>query len=80
MVDTIEASPLHPSQLCSHHLVFETIYKPQTTKLLEYAIQTGAKVVYGWEMFVEQGAAQFEIHTNSTAPRDAMIQALGVSA
>jgi shikimate dehydrogenase len=80
MADMVDASPLHPSQLCSHHLVFETIYKPQTTKLLEYAAQKGAKVVYGWEMFVEQGAAQFEILTNTAAPRDAMAQALGVSA
>jgi shikimate dehydrogenase len=79
MADMVDASPLTPSQLCSHHLVFETIYKPQKTKLLEYAADAGAQIVYGWEMFLEQGAAQFEILTNATAPRDVMALTLGVS-
>jgi shikimate dehydrogenase len=72
MSQSIEASPLTASQLHRHQVVFETIYSPRKTRLLSYAEQAGCQIVYGSEMFVEQGAAQFEIHTGALAPREVM--------
>jgi shikimate 5-dehydrogenase len=53
-------------------LVFDTIYNPLKTKLLEQAHAAGAKTVGGIEMFVRQAARQFEAWTNKPAPTDLM--------
>lgn len=79
MPDSEDSSPLSPAQLHSHQVVFETIYKPHRTKLLKHAAQAGCQIVFGWEMFLEQGAAQFELMTDTQAPKEAMMQALGVA-
>lgn len=71
-----DQSPLSASQICKHHLVFETIYAPKETLLLQYAQAAGCAVIRGEEMFLEQGAAQFELHTGQAAPREAMQRAL----
>lgn len=78
MADLVDSSPLGASQLHRHHVIFETIYKPQQTKLLQLATETGCQLIYGWEMFLEQGAAQFELFTGVPAPRDAMLRALEI--
>ena len=57
-------------------LVYDIIYKPVTTNLLENAKYAGAQIVYGYEMLLEQGAKAFEIWTGISAPRDAMKRAL----
>ena len=77
MPDDLEASPLLPSQLGSHQIIFETIYSPRETRLLRLARQSGCQVVEGLEMFLEQGAAQFKIHTGTDAPREIMFSTLG---
>jgi len=51
-------------------LVFDTVYNPVQTKLLQDARSAGCKTVTGVEMFVRQGAAQFELWTGQNAPRD----------
>ena len=48
-------------------VVFDTVYNPLETKLLQYAVQVGAKVVNGAEMFVRQAMAQYKIFTGSDA-------------
>lgn len=62
--------------LCEHHVVFETIYRPRATKLVQDASRRTCQVVYGYEMFLEQGAAQFELHTGISAPREVMLACL----
>jgi shikimate dehydrogenase len=71
-------SLISPNQLRNNQIVFETIYHPPRTKLLQYAEAAGCKIIYGHEMFLEQGAAQFELHTGAAAPRDAMAAALHI--
>jgi shikimate 5-dehydrogenase len=72
MSDTKEHSPIPRESLCPHHTVFETIYAPSLTTLLKDAQVVGAKIIRGSEMFLEQGVAQFELHTGVKAPREVM--------
>jgi shikimate dehydrogenase len=76
MKDLIHQSPIAASQLSKQQLVFETIYAPRETVLLQNARSVGCSIITGDEMFLEQGAAQFELHTGQPAPREAMQLAL----
>jgi shikimate dehydrogenase len=56
--------------------VYDLVYRPVMTKLLENAREKGARVIYGYEMLLEQGAQAFEIWTGLKAPILAMKKAL----
>jgi len=56
--------------------VMDIVYNPVETKLLRDAKSVGAKVVYGTEMLVFQGAASFEIWFNCPAPVEVMRKAV----
>jgi 3-dehydroquinate dehydratase/shikimate dehydrogenase len=72
-------SPLEANEL-NCRLVFDTIYRPRMTRLLQLAEGRGIETVSGVEMFVAQGTAQWEIWTGERAPvkamRDAVVHAL----
>jgi shikimate dehydrogenase len=53
-------------------IVYDIVYSPMVTDLIENAKYAQASVVYGYEMLIEQGAKAFEIWTGLSAPRDAM--------
>jgi len=55
-------------------VVFDTIYNPIETRLLSQGIAAGCRTVSGLEMFVRQAVAQFEIWTDTPAPRPVMRQ------
>jgi shikimate dehydrogenase len=57
-------------------VVYDIVYRPVTTSLIENAKYAEANVVYGYEMLVEQGAKAFEIWTGIQAPRDVMKKSL----
>lgn len=57
-------------------IVYDLVYRPVMTKLLENACNKGARVIYGYEMLLEQGAQAFEIWTGLKAPIPAMKKAL----
>jgi len=67
-------SPLEAREL-NCRLVFDTIYRPRQTKLLQLAERRGIETVSGLEMFVVQGTAQWEIWTGERAPVEAMRRA-----
>ncbi|MFZ0523683.1 MAG: shikimate dehydrogenase [Candidatus Acidiferrales bacterium] len=69
------SSPLNASEL-NCRLVFDLIYRPRTTKLLQLAARRGIETVSGVEMFVAQGTAQWEIWTGERAPEAAMRRAV----
>ena len=75
MHPSVESSPLEAGEL-NCKLVFDIIYRPLTTKLLEMAARRGIQTVSGVEMFVAQGAAQWEIWTGHRAPVSAMRRAV----
>jgi len=47
---------------------FEMVYNPAETKMMKMARARGMHVIPGSEMFVQQGARQFEIWTGKPAP------------
>ena len=75
MHPAVDESPLDARAL-NCRLVFDTIYRPRVTKLLRLAARRGIETVSGVEMFVAQGAAQWEIWTGERAPVEAMRRAV----
>jgi len=66
-----------PSLIDYHHIqkgsiVYDLVYRPVVTDLIENAKYAQASVVYGYEMLIEQGAKAFEIWTGLSAPLEAM--------
>jgi shikimate dehydrogenase len=77
----VNATPLgmnnEPSVIDYQHInkgsiVYDIVYRPVVTDLIENAKYAQASVVYGYEMLIEQGAKAFEIWTGLPSPRDAM--------
>jgi len=50
----------------------DLIYRPLRTRLLQIAALQGITAVSGVEMFVAQGAAQWELFTRTPAPEKQM--------
>ena len=75
MHPALNQSPLEASEL-NCRLVFDTIYRPRDTKLLQLAARRGIETVSGVEMFVAQGTAQWEIWTGERAPVEPMRRAV----
>jgi 3-dehydroquinate dehydratase/shikimate dehydrogenase len=67
MSSSKQALPIQESEL-NAGLVFDMVYNPLETPLLKLAKARGIPVVCGVEMFVQQGARQFEIWTGKPAP------------
>lgn len=75
---TNDASPLDEKQfsLKQTRAVYDMIYRPAETKLLNAAKKSGCKTANGLGMLLYQGAAAFEIWTGKPAPLDVMRRAL----
>ena len=78
----VARSPLEAREL-NCRLVFDLIYRPRVTRLLQLAARRGIETVSGLDMFLAQGAAQWEIWTGERAPvapmRRAVLRALAGS-
>ena len=59
----------------SHLTVFDLVYNPRQTRLLQQAEAVGAKVIGGLGMLVHQGAAAFELWTGEKPPVKTMYEA-----
>jgi shikimate dehydrogenase len=71
-----EPSVVDHQNIEKHAIVYDIVYKPVHTALLENAKRAGAEVIYGYEMLLYQGARSFEIWTGMSAPIDGMKKAL----
>lgn len=60
-------APLDEKELNTRYL-FDLVYVPAETKLMKMARAKNIEVIPGLEMFVQQGARQFEIWTGKPAP------------
>jgi 3-dehydroquinate dehydratase / shikimate dehydrogenase len=56
-------------------VVFEMVYNPIETQLVQRARAEKKEVVNGLQMFIEQAVKQFELFTGESAPRPAMERA-----
>jgi shikimate dehydrogenase len=56
----------------SHLTVFDLVYTPLETKLLEQVKQAGGRAIAGLDMLVRQGAVSFEMWTGVEPPIDVM--------
>jgi shikimate dehydrogenase len=70
--ETIVTSDMMHSEL----VVFDIVYNPVDTMLLQEAKKAGAKTIDGVMMLVFQGAEAFKIWTGSTPPLDVMEKAV----
>ena len=73
MTGTKQELPLKPNEI-NASLVFDMVYTPLDTPLLKLAKSRGLAVISGIEMFVQQGARQFEIWTGKAAPETEMFR------
>lgn len=72
MVPNIDESPIPSGCINSNQLVFDIVFKPKETKLIQYAKAKKAKVVLGYKMLLYQAAEQFKLFTGIDAPLDVM--------
>jgi 3-dehydroquinate dehydratase/shikimate dehydrogenase len=73
MAGSKQALPIAENEL-NASLVFDMVYNPLETPLLKLAKSRGIPVITGLEMFVQQGARQFEIWTGKPAPESEMMR------
>jgi len=70
----IKAPQLLEAKDLNTKLVFDLVYNPLETPLLRMARQKNIPIITGIEMFVQQGARQFEIFTGKPAPEEEMLR------
>jgi len=71
-----DVTPIDEAVLRSDMVVMDAVYNPLVTRLLRDAGRTGCITVSGADMFVYQGAAQFELWTGRPAPVEVMRMAV----
>lgn len=74
----VDRSPLTEEidHLPAEAIVYDLIYTPRPTKLLQQAQARGLKAIDGLEMLVQQGAAALELWLKQPVPVEVMRQAL----
>jgi shikimate dehydrogenase len=75
-----DATPMAKQALSKDMVVMDIVYNPLNTRFLKEATDSGCRTIGGLDMFVFQGAHQFELWTGKQAPvgvmREAVLQAL----
>jgi 3-dehydroquinate dehydratase/shikimate dehydrogenase len=69
-----KGAPILEAKDLNTKLVFDLVYNPLETPLLRMARQQNIPIITGIEMFVQQGARQFEIFTGKPAPEEEMLR------
>lgn len=64
--------PLPDNFVQDFHYVFDIVYNPMRTPLLQHAAARGAKTVPGYLMLLYQAVLQFELFTGESAPENLM--------
>ncbi len=68
------SSLVPPEMLHGEITVFDVVYNPRRTKLLQDAHTAGCRTIEGIEMFLGQAIVQFELWTGAKAPAEVMRQ------
>uniref|UniRef100_A0A0D6R304 shikimate dehydrogenase (NADP(+)) n=1 Tax=Araucaria cunninghamii TaxID=56994 RepID=A0A0D6R304_ARACU len=72
MHPNVNQTPIPKDALMSYDVVFDAVYTPKWTRLLQEAESAGSAVVSGLEMFIRQAMGQFELFTGCKAPEKLM--------
>jgi len=75
MYPAVESTPYPKEAFRPGTVVFDAIYNPRRTRLLEEAAEAGCRTAEGLEMFIRQAVLQFEFWTGVRAPIDVMREA-----
>ncbi len=71
-----ESSPLKSNFMSEGAFVFDIVYRPVFTDLLNNAKDAGCNLIFGYEMLLHQAKKSFEIWTGLRAPLDVMEKSL----
>lgn len=71
-----DKSPISKKFLNKNQIIFDVVYSPKETRLIKDAKEKEAQVIYGYEMLLYQGVAQFELYTGMKAPTEVMRKTL----
>lgn len=71
-----EQSLIKSSSISKESIVYDIVYKPIETKLLDNAKTAGAQVIYGYEMLLQQAIASFKIWFKIDPPIESMKKVL----
>ena len=64
--------PISTKNINKDSIVYDIVYTPVETPLIEQSKNQGARIIYGWEMLLAQAMKSFEIWTGKQAPYEAM--------
>ncbi|HEU5488816.1 MAG TPA: shikimate dehydrogenase, partial [Candidatus Nitrosotalea sp.] len=64
--------PISTKNITKNSIVYDIVYTPVETPLIEQSKIQGATIIYGWEMLLAQAMKSFEIWTGKPAPYEAM--------
>jgi shikimate dehydrogenase len=76
MDETAKQSPIPDEFILSRKIVFDIVYNPKMTTLLQKAKAKQCQLLFGYEMLLNQGVEQFKIWTGLEAPIKKMKKAL----
>ena len=63
MYPDIKSSPIPSNLIKGHAVVFDIVFNPYKTKLLEEAEKKGCFIIPGFEMLINGAALQFKLWT-----------------
>jgi shikimate dehydrogenase len=79
MAPHVEGLPWHEDvEFMPHQTVYDLVYNPAATRILQLAAADGAKPIGGLGMLVHQGAIAWQRWTGEEAPVDVMQRAVNV--
>jgi len=64
--------PISTKNIGKDSIVYDIVYVPVETPLIEQSKNQGATIIYGWEMLLAQAMKSYEIWTDREAPYQAM--------
>ena len=67
---------INEKSLTENQIVYDIVYKPINTYLIQIAKKSSSKIIYGYEMLLAQGAEAFKIWTGYDPPIEIMKKSL----
>lgn len=64
--------PISTKNITKDSIVYDIVYMPVETPLIQQSKEKRATIIYGWEMLLAQAMKSFEIWTGKPAPYEAM--------